>query len=218
MKLSIVFWNNHSDASLKKTLPRNIGRSLEINETRNFNRVLELLEGNSDIEMVLATLQPTDLQTFCHLQQLRQHYPNVAVIVIIDSMLRLTTVTKLLQRMMGKSAKNLKKLEIDASQETGESNSQDTTGDIAEWIAEEDDEPLHLTPRQLDVLSLLMHGKSNKEIARLLDLSEGTVKIHCMAIFKQLGVANRTQAVIRAEQILPKLRAMQSKPEVSQQH
>ncbi len=55
---------------------------------------------------------------------------------------------------------------------------------------------IHLTPRQLEVLNLIKLGKSNKEIARVLDVSEGTVKIHCAAIFKELGVVNRTQAAL----------------------
>lgn len=56
-----------------------------------------------------------------------------------------------------------------------------------------------LTPRQLDVLGLIRQGRSNKEIARTLSLAEGTVKIHCVAIFRELGVSNRTQAAIVAE-------------------
>lgn len=55
-----------------------------------------------------------------------------------------------------------------------------------------------LTQRQRDVLRCLREGKSNKQIAYELGLSEGTVKIHVTAIFKSLGVKNRTQAVIAA--------------------
>lgn len=56
----------------------------------------------------------------------------------------------------------------------------------------------NLTPRQLDVLSLLGRGKSNREIAHDLGLAEGTVKVHVTAILKSLGVKNRTQAVLTA--------------------
>lgn len=56
--------------------------------------------------------------------------------------------------------------------------------------------PLELTGRQLDVLDLLSHGESNKAIARKLGLSEHTVKIHISAIFKALGVSNRTEAAL----------------------
>jgi DNA-binding NarL/FixJ family response regulator len=55
-----------------------------------------------------------------------------------------------------------------------------------------------LTPRQQEVLSLLREGKSNKEIARVLDLAEGTVKLHVTAILKALNVTNRTRAAIKA--------------------
>lgn len=53
-----------------------------------------------------------------------------------------------------------------------------------------------LTGRQSDVLGLMVKGSSNREIADLLGLSEGTVKIHITAIFKALGVTSRTQALV----------------------
>jgi DNA-binding NarL/FixJ family response regulator len=58
-----------------------------------------------------------------------------------------------------------------------------------------------LTQRQWEVLNCLREGKSNKQIAYELGLSEGTVKIHVTAIFKSLGVKNRTQAVIVASEL-----------------
>ncbi len=57
-----------------------------------------------------------------------------------------------------------------------------------------------LTPRQLDVLQLLAAGRANKEIARSLDISEGTVKSHVDAILGELAARNRTHAVIVAQQ------------------
>ncbi len=58
-----------------------------------------------------------------------------------------------------------------------------------------------LTERQLQVLALLAEGKPNKVIARTLDITEGTVKIHLAAIFQTLGVRNRTEAVIAAQEM-----------------
>ena len=57
---------------------------------------------------------------------------------------------------------------------------------------------LGLTERQMDVLVLMMQGKSNKAICRVLDLAEPTVKNHVTAILKALKATNRTQAVIAA--------------------
>lgn len=58
-----------------------------------------------------------------------------------------------------------------------------------------------LTPRQREVLALLGQGKSNKEIARVLELAEGTVKLHVTAILKALNVNNRTRAVVAASHL-----------------
>ncbi len=58
--------------------------------------------------------------------------------------------------------------------------------------------PSRLTPRQQDVLHLLEQGATNKVIARTLALSESTVKIHLAAIYRVLGVRNRTEAVVSA--------------------
>jgi len=57
-------------------------------------------------------------------------------------------------------------------------------------------EGLGLSPRQTEVLSLLVEGVANKGIARELDISEATVKSHISAILYQFGVATRTQVVV----------------------
>ena len=57
-----------------------------------------------------------------------------------------------------------------------------------------------LSPRELDVLRLIVGGKRNKEIAGALDISEGTVKIHVSNILTKLGVFDRTEAVSAAVQ------------------
>jgi len=61
---------------------------------------------------------------------------------------------------------------------------------------------LGLTPRQADVLALLARGLPNKSIARELGLSEATVKVHLLAIFRVLQARNRTEAVIAAQKRL----------------
>lgn len=55
---------------------------------------------------------------------------------------------------------------------------------------------LGLTGRQSEVLAQLVSGKSNKAIARVLDLTEATIKTHVLAIFRVLNVHNRTGAVM----------------------
>jgi DNA-binding NarL/FixJ family response regulator len=59
-----------------------------------------------------------------------------------------------------------------------------------------------LTVRQRDVLSLMMRGMSNKEIARALKLAEGTVKIHVSALFRKFGAHHRAGAAVVGAQLL----------------
>ena len=60
---------------------------------------------------------------------------------------------------------------------------------------------LHLTPRQLEVLVLLGQGKSNKIIARELELSENTIRVHVQAIFESMCVTSRSEAVFTARRL-----------------
>ena len=85
--------------------------------------------------------------------------------------------------------------------------SQAIRGDLPAGEEHLSDEPLshsglagteNLTPRQREVLAHLRAGKSNKQIAHELGLTEGTVKVHVTAILRLLGVRNRTQAALTA--------------------
>jgi len=59
-----------------------------------------------------------------------------------------------------------------------------------------------LSRRQLQVLRRLVEGKSNKEIARALNVAEGTVKIHLAALFRVLGATNRAHAAAIGKQLI----------------
>ena len=59
-----------------------------------------------------------------------------------------------------------------------------------------------LTPRQRDVLTGIVRGLANKEIARELDIAEGTVKIHLAALFSHFDVRNRTELATRAQRMM----------------
>ncbi|MES1156875.1 MAG: response regulator transcription factor [Alphaproteobacteria bacterium] len=54
-----------------------------------------------------------------------------------------------------------------------------------------------LTARQKEVLAELLKGQSSKEIARALDIAEGTVKIHLAAIYRAIGVRTRAEAIAK---------------------
>lgn len=68
-----------------------------------------------------------------------------------------------------------------------------------------DEGPTHplaakLTPRELQVLKGLTEGKANKEIARDLDVTEPTVKLHMKTLYRKLEASNRTQAALIARE------------------
>jgi DNA-binding CsgD family transcriptional regulator len=60
---------------------------------------------------------------------------------------------------------------------------------------------LGITPRELEILSLIAEGLSNREIADRLFVSENTVKTHCSRAFDKLGARRRTQAVQLGKQL-----------------
>ena len=55
-----------------------------------------------------------------------------------------------------------------------------------------------LTPRELELMSLVVSGLRNREVAAQLGISEGTAKLHLYNVYKKLGVANRVELVLRA--------------------
>jgi DNA-binding NarL/FixJ family response regulator len=73
--------------------------------------------------------------------------------------------------------------------------------DVAELLSAGERQPAaiaRLTPRERDVLTEIARGRSNREIARALVLSEKTVKTHVSAVLTKLGVQDRTQAALLA--------------------
>jgi DNA-binding NarL/FixJ family response regulator len=68
-------------------------------------------------------------------------------------------------------------------------------------ISNSDDESLTMSERQKQILALLLKGHSNKEIGLCLGLAEITIKVHVSALFRLLGVVNRTQAVLAAKRL-----------------
>ena len=60
---------------------------------------------------------------------------------------------------------------------------------------------LGITARELEILTLIGRGLSNREIATQLFVSENTVKTHCARAFDKLGAARRTQAVLRGKEL-----------------
>lgn len=63
------------------------------------------------------------------------------------------------------------------------------------------EEPIKLTKREIEVLTLVIEGKSSKEVADLLYVSKRTVDFHLANIYDKLSVTNRVQAFRRAAKL-----------------
>lgn len=72
-------------------------------------------------------------------------------------------------------------------------NKTDNTG-----TTEEESPFSELTPRELEILAHIAEGQSNKAIARDLDISDGTVKLHVKSILRKLGMHSRVEAAVKA--------------------
>lgn len=73
----------------------------------------------------------------------------------------------------------------------------DADDDLAQRLAS-------LSPQQLRILTMIVAGKLNKQIAGDLGIAEQTVKVHVSAILRKLGVISRTRAAVLADRLLPK--------------
>ncbi len=66
-------------------------------------------------------------------------------------------------------------------------------------------EECKLSVREAEILGCLTKGEPNKVIARRLDITEATIKVHVKAILRKIGASNRTQAAMWASQRLPRV-------------
>ncbi len=188
-----------------------LGGSLTIVEASDFAQAVEAVEHHPDMDIVLLDLSMPGMTWNDGLQRLRELLPeNVPIIVLSASDDRrhvLQAVNMGASGFIPKTSSSrvmLSALKLvlsggvylpPALLEQGNSHG-DGLGPMANENAVS-----FLTPRQREVLALLGQGKSNKEIARVLQLAEGTVKLHVTAILKALNVNNRTRAVVAASQL-----------------
>lgn len=159
-----------------------------------FDRVLEVMGGTQPPDLVLIDLRMPGSEGFPSIAALHRDHPGVPLFVVSGSDGPLDTVRARRAGALGFLSKS-------ASPETMRATLAGLLDGSWEPPPVEKDAPVHLTPRQLDVLQGMAAGQPNKRIALNLGLSEGTVKLHVAAVLDALGAANRTQAVLRAQEL-----------------
>jgi DNA-binding NarL/FixJ family response regulator len=192
-------------------------------EASNSCETMQFVEQHPDVDLILLDLSLPDQDGFAVLTELRNRYPAIAVVVISAHQDRENVVRALDLGALGfipKSAPRkvilgalqlvfsggiyippqaLSRPESPLAKPQPAAPGGARAGRLAQPAASPAD--LGLTERQVDVLALMMQGKSNKAICRVLNLAEPTVKNHVRAILKALQVTNRTEAVIAVSEL-----------------
>jgi DNA-binding NarL/FixJ family response regulator len=208
-------------------LDRQFGFS-EIIEAGSLDEALERLGEHPNIGVALFDLSMPGMRTPTNLRTVRECFPDTRVAVISASSNRRNILLALEAGVHGYMLKSLSITELAAALqtifgggiyvppsladisslpvETGDEEQSKPAFERVELPAPEQEPVSPLTPRQQDVLDLLVQGKTNKEIALALGLGEGTVKIHMAAIFRYFGVNNRAAAAVAGARPYPNRR------------
>ena len=214
MKILVVEDHVLMREALRGVLKELKGDAAVIIEAPDSRQAMRQIEQNPDVELVLLDLGLPDRDGFEILSEFAERYPTISVVVHSAHQDRervmkaldlgaIGFIPKSAQREVMLSAFNLifsggiyiPPEILDRRQATPMSAQTEPESSLKPRVSAAD---LGLTGRQMEVLALMMRGKSNKAICRVLDLAEPTVKIHVSAILKALKVANRTEAVLTA--------------------
>ena len=172
-----------------------------IEETDTLEGAQRALQQMKDIELVLLDLKMPDCSGFGGLLTLRAAHPLLSIIVISAS-----CDPSIVDRALRFGASGfIPKSATYAHIAQGLQAVLD--GDVWAPAAVSDGTPVtaviaSLTPSQMKVLTGLQQGLVNKQIAATMGVSSATVKVHMSAMFRKLGVVNRTQAAAMAAQAL----------------
>lgn len=206
-----------------RRLLEHLSPDLICDEAGTFEEICELCTAHPDMDLILTDLKMPGWPGFSAIRRLRELCPDTPVVVVSGSeepadvraviehgaagyIPKASSARVMMSALnlifcggvyVPPTAVRLAPSETAVAAAIPEQNG--TNGGVAGAV----DQAL-LTPRQWEVFNLLRQGKSNKQIANELGLSEGTVKIHVTAILRALGVRNCTQAVISAVQPWPR--------------
>ena len=176
---------------------------VSIIQASNHEAAFKALSESSDIDLILLDLNLVGETGFSILEICSDQYPIIPLVVISASKEHRDIMRAIDMGAMGYIPKDsTSKVMISALRmvlsgavyvpKTMAKINMPHSGDSIETL---------FTPRQLEVLSKLVEGQSNKVIAARMDIAEATIKMHITAILKKLQVTNRTQAVLAAKKL-----------------
>jgi DNA-binding NarL/FixJ family response regulator len=179
--------------ALRQVLPE-LHDQVELITAADRDETLRLARGHPDCTLILLDLAVPGANGMDLLVELRENHAAIPVVVLSATSDAGTVLEAIDNGAMGYIPKSYTpKAMLDALRQVLQGQVH-----LPPVISPDMPPPpgLRLSPRQFQVLSLLVQGMPNKLICRRLSLSEGTVKVHVSAVLRALDVRTRTQAVI----------------------
>ncbi len=179
----------------------------ELFEASSVAEAIAIIDREGDFDLVLLDLNMPDADGFSGLAALRDRFPSIPVVMVSGEVEAGLVGAAIANGAAGFIPKSLKRSAIVAAIQSILAGDifmpeeflplGDGGGELADIRRRIDT----LTPQQRTVLSLIVAGKLNKQIAYELDVSMTTVKAHVSAILAKMNVYSRTQAVILANKV-----------------
>jgi len=186
------------------------GETVRVFEAPTYTRGVEIAAENPDLDLVLLDFNLPNVAGFAALVDIQERFPDVPVVIVsgeddpalvrgafergaLGFIPKSSTSAVILSalRLVLAGGTYLPR-EVMASAAPARPTAHLPAASLAQ---------LNVTPRQAQVLELVLAGKSNKVICRELGLAEGTVKNHVAAVLKALNATNRVEAVIAAARL-----------------
>lgn len=177
-----------------------------ITQASGYSQVLKILQSETQPDVLILDVEMQDLPWLESLKQIRELNPKLKIIVIsasedsrtIRNILSTGVKGYIPKRSEVKVFNNALRLILDGGTYVPPNL---LDGVSSNNLSGKNIGIRTLTNRQSQVLDLIAQGKSNKQIAYDMGVSESTVKLHINALLRSLKVNNRTQAVITAQKI-----------------
>ena len=150
-------------------------------------------------DVTLMDLRLPEISGTETLQAIRREFPDARIVIISTYVCDEEIYGALQAGAMAYLVKTVQRDELMRAIRKAAKGQRHIPAEVAARLAERVTRS-QLSSRELEVLRLLVAGRRNREIAGMLDITEGTVKLHVSSILGKLGVAYRTEAVTRALQ------------------
>jgi two-component system nitrate/nitrite response regulator NarL len=184
-------------------------KCIVVGEARHLDEALPHLLASRDTDLVVFDCDSPDARDpTAAIKAIRAHLPTVKVVVLTNNVTRAVLSRAIAWGIDGYLLKDLSppaligslQLVMLGQQVVPRQMTISLLGGNAPEAAVEQPaaSPRHLSPRELQILRLIVNGASNKVIARELDISEATVKVHLKGLLQKVQANNRTQAAVWA--------------------